>query len=222
MLRAEVAKDERKATRTNTSRKRLSYSYTDPAYETSDDDEPQLASKGKKKKKLKTKKDEREEELERTIDEIRQELNNKGEKYSAAQVRLWAEMILVGTHLSRSTPPKIPALGFKNMKKPSIAEKLTESIGTMASSIASVVSPCQNGASNGSGGSVGSNAGISLGTVNVNNRKNIPFEQTTPGRKAKLRNECLRQLRELKELKDAGILSSEEFEKHKKDILNEM
>ena len=44
-------------------------------------------------------------------------------------------MVLAGTYLSGSTPPEIPAR-FKNMKKPSIAEKLTESIGTMTSSIA--------------------------------------------------------------------------------------
>ena len=126
-------------------KKGLSFS---PKEDSSDEEESdQVKNKRKRQKKrgkssrsAALKKDERIDEL---TDKIRGGLSSQN-LFTAPQIRLWTEMVDVGTHSSLSTPPKIPALGFKNTKEPTVTEKLTDSVSAMESSfgfLASVMSP---------------------------------------------------------------------------------
>ena len=78
-------------------------------------------------------------------------------------------------------------------------------MATMANSISAVVSPQSTEQKNAGG-----------------YYRGIPFENTTPGRKSRLRSEGLKQLMELKELKDSNILTESQFEEQKEKILKDL
>ena len=96
-------------------------------------------------------------------------------------------------------------MGFSKERRQTITEKLTDSVATMANSISAVVSPQSTEQKNAGG-----------------YYRGIPFENTTPGRKSRLRSEGLKQLMELKELKDSNILTESQFEKQKEKILKDL
>ena len=196
-------------------KKRLSFS---PQEDSDEEESDQVKNKrkrqekqGKSSKSAASKKDERIDEL---IDKIRGSLSSEN-LFIAPQIRIWADMVDVGTHSSLSTPPKIPALGFKNTKKPTVTEKLTESVSAMASSfgsLSSVMSPQAAGSF------------ISVTSASVPQPINAGRSclDTTPGRKSKLRGECIEQIKQLKELFDLGAISEEEYNEKKNVILSQI
>ena len=76
-----------------------------------------------------TQKSSRRQSIRDEVDEIFIELKEKFEsKYSAQQLRLWANMLQVGTWKYRETPPQNPMLGYNGnsqTKPPSLTEALS-------------------------------------------------------------------------------------------------
>ena len=91
-------------------------------------------------------------------------------------------MVDIGTHSNLSTPPKIPAFDFKNMKKLTVTEKLTESVSAIASSfrsLGSVMSP--------------QTTGLFTSVTSASDPQPInvghSYLDTTPGQKSKIKEE---------------------------------
>ena len=69
------------------------------------------------------------------VDEIFADLQDKhGSTYTAAQLRLWANMIQVGTHKDYDEPPKVPMFGFnsKSLGPKNSGTSFTEALAGVA------------------------------------------------------------------------------------------
>ena len=211
ILWAEPAKPTkvRKVATKRGSQKRLPFAAENQAFsgdsDSSVDEDDKVNAKKKARNSKQTKRKRKDEEVLNLADEIKEKLDGSGKSFTAPQIRLWAEMIHCGTHASVTTPPKIPALGFSKERRQTITEKITDSMATMANSISAVVSPQSTEQKNAGG-----------------YYRGIPFENTTPRRKSRLRSEGLKQLMELKELKDSNILTESQFEEQKEKILKDL
>lgn len=125
-----------------------------------------------------------------------------GQKYSAIQYRLWAEMIDVGTHGSHDSPPNVPmfygASGHDG-KKTTMATAVSE-LGT---AIASAIS--------GSHTRVDVSAGPPTG-----------IDKSSQVVKAEVRSKYICQLKDLHDLLSIGAIESKDYENQKKLILAEL
>ena len=53
--------------------------------------------------------------IQEEVDEIYAKLSDKhGQQYTAAQYRLWANILQVGTHRDYASPPQVPMFGFNS------------------------------------------------------------------------------------------------------------
>ena len=146
------------------------------------------------------------------IDIVFQLLKEKhGDTYSTPQYRLWACMIICGTHDDLDTPPKVPMIIGAPMPKRPKQKSLTSALVDAATAFASAISPTQ----------CSSNTGppSEPTTPKVPGRA-ISRTGVSPGRVADVRMKNLEQLRFIQHLLDDGILSSEEFDEQKHIILD--
>ena len=159
-----------------------------------------VSSKGKKRKyeSTVTKRQEKEDEL----DGIYQDLQQKhGNLYSGPQLRLWARMIIAGTHDDLDEPPRVPMITGAVPPKKQRQETLTDAIAGAATALAKAF-----------GGSA-----IQTPTTSAGNLNSVGI---SPGKAADIRMKHLEQLRYLQRLMEDRIISEEEFLEQKQIILN--
>ena len=72
--------------------------------------------------------------IEEEVNEIFAKLKEKqsGSDYTAAQYRLWANMIQVGTHRDYDNPPRAPMFGFNSKSSKSTGSSLSEAVSSVA------------------------------------------------------------------------------------------
>ena len=107
-----------------------------------ENEEPDGASASKKRKcDQGTQKPSKRQAIREEVEEIFTELKEKYEsKYSAQQLRLWANMLQVGTWKDRENPPQNPMFGY-NGKSGAKTPSLTEALTSVAEGIACVLKP---------------------------------------------------------------------------------
>lgn len=142
-----------------------------------------------------TKRQAREEEL----DSIFKQLKEKhADAYTDPQLRLWARMIVNGTHGNLVDPPHVPMIMGAPLPKKQKQDSITTAIVGAATAFAKAISPSPPQID----GRVTTVVGVS------------------PGKTAEVRMKNLEQLRYIQQLMEDGILSQEEFVEQKKIILD--
>ena len=146
------------------------------------------------------------------VDELFAVLQEKhGSTYTAAQLRLWANMLQVGTHRDTDNPPKVPMFGLKTPKKTGGA--LNEALASVEEGfMRAIKSPAQPTPS------------LSGSTSPPNNSSRLPLDEigVSPGKCASLRSQYIEQLKQLHQLLELTALSKEEYDEQKANILKKM
>ena len=141
-------------------------------------------------------------DLESTVQELS---DMHGEKYTEAQLRVWARLVVNGLHKDMDSPPNIPIISGEPVKKkrkikaPKENDSLTDVIKTAVSAFAEKL-----GSPSRCSSSPKAACGIS------------------PSTKAKVSSEYLGQLSSLRELLEKGVLSDEEFQEQKRFALSNL
>ena len=122
------------------------------------------------------------------------------DKWTSFQYKLWAEMLVCGTHTSVDEPPSASMFN-RESKRPSSGLVANSTLNdTVVSGMMTVVSNfCQ--------ALVPKSAGSTC---------------SSPVKRAELRGTYMKQLTELKQLQDGGILDQEEYEEQRSDIIKLM
>ena len=125
-----------------------------------------------------------------------------GDKFSPFQYKLWAEMYVGKTHQSLEEPPA--AAMFKRdtkqpKKRPDLSTTSVDGVLTVMNTL------CQ-----------------ALATANKQTEAPAPSPTFSPMKRAQLRSTYLKQLSELRDLHDAGVLHQDEYEEQRSDIVNLM
>lgn len=166
-----------------------------------------------------TGREDREAEIDELVHELR-EKHDENQSYTEPQYRLWARMIQNGVHTSKDNPPQVPMITGatpSNKKRKVTEEKSTieQTIISTATAIAKVLNtpshvtqsphiqqtvcsqalPCQN-------------QSCSERTVGL-----------SPGRSVEIRGKCFQQLATLKKLFEDDVLTEQELQEQKNDIL---
>ncbi len=151
---------------------------------------------GKKMRKKDTGSTKRQEK-EADVDDVFTQLKEKhGQKYDIPKLRLWARSICGNLHDDLDTPPDLPPF-CKQVPKKARRESLTEALSGAAVTLANVFK------------------GDSVPVQNPT----APSPGISPGRTIELRMKNYEQLRYLKQLIDDGILTENEYEEQKDNIL---
>ena len=147
--------------------------------------------------------DKKQDKFESAVQEL---LDKHGDKYTEAQLRVWARLIVNGLHLDTDKPPDIPIITGEPTKKrrkldPKQDESFTDVPKTAVTIFAEKFAPNQPAASPTS--------------------TSEPRAGISPASKAKLSSQYLSQLNVLQELRDKGVLS-DEFGEQKRFALNNL
>ena len=140
-------------------------------------------------------------------EEIFMELKEKYEsKYTAQQLRLWANMLQVGTWKDRENPPQNPMFGYNgktHAKTPSLSEALT----SVAEGIARALRPP-----------------VPAGNQSppTSSRAQLNEMGVSPSKCASLRSQYIDQLKQLHQLLELTAISKDEYVQQKADILKKM
>ena len=132
-----------------------------------------------------------------------------GSTYSAAQLRLWANMLQIGTHRDYDEPPKVPMFG------------VTAKTGTKSPCLAEALSSVAEGFIRALKSPVPSPSGSSSPTQTPSH---VPLQEMgmSPGKCAALRTQYIKQLKELHQLLEATAITKEEYEEQKTAVLYKM
>lgn len=155
-------------------------------------DEPPKKSAPKKKKVS----EEREECVQTTVKKLKEK---HGSKFTQMQVRIWSEMIAGNIHSSLEEPPKSSMFvragkeGTVDKRKNEGNSPMAEALTKAAVALSSALSPQ----------SVNQYAGMS----------------TSPAKQIEARSKCYKQLNELKNLKESGVLTDIEYADEKVAVL---
>ena len=120
------------------------------------------------------------------------------DKWTSFQYKLWAEMLVCGTHTSLDEPPSASMFSRESKRSSSTAssslnDTVVSGMMTMMSSLCQALVPKPAGSTCGS-----------------------------PVKRAELRGTYIKQLAELKQLRDSGILDEGEYEEQRSDIIELM
>ena len=157
---------------------------------------------GRKKTIDTTKEDDKKHKFESIVQEL---VDEHGDNYTEAQLRVWARLIVNGLYSSTSTPPNIPIItGEPAVKKRKIVQpeqdkSFTDILKNAVSVFAERFAPNPPLAT---GVSTSTTLGVS------------------PASKAKLSSQHLGQLTVLQDLREKGVLSDDEFGEQKRFALN--
>ena len=161
--------------------------------------------------------------LEDKVDKIVSELKEKHEsKYGLPQLRLWARMIVAGNHESTDEAPQIPAITGVPSKQ---AEKKDTLSNALAGAAATIVSALQSPASRQSHVNASNSVVISTESPPLTPTKSSSSNNKSgisPGKSTELRFKKLKELRELQQLLNDNILTTEEFVEQKKLVLESL
>lgn len=141
------------------------------------------------------------------VDEIFMELKGKFEsKYTAQQLRLWANMLQVGTWKDRENPPQNPMFGY-NGKSQTKTPSLTEALSSVAEELARALrSPTPSGNQ-----SPPTSSHAQLNEMGV-----------SPSKCASLRSQYIDQLKQLHQLLELTAINKDEHDLQKADILKKL
>ena len=172
-----------------------------------DDEESANTSANKKRKCDKDIQPSRRRCVREEVDEIFMELKEKYEsKYTAQQLRLWANMLQVGTWKDRENPPQNPMFGY-NGKTHAKTPSLTEALTSVAEGIARVLRPP-----------------VPTGNQSppTSSRAQLNEMGVSPSKCATLRSQYIEQLKQLHQLLELTAISKDEYVQQKADILKKM
>ena len=140
------------------------------------------------------------------VDELFEELKEKhGSKYTAAQLRLWANMLQVGTHRDLENPPSVPMFGVGHTPKKGT---LNEALTSIVEGVMRALKPPQ--------------ATSTTPPKNTSMRPALDEIGVSPGKCAVLRSQCIEQLKELHKLLELTAITKEEYDAQKANILTKM
>ena len=153
----------------------------------------------------------REEEL----DSIFKQLKEKhDDAYSSPQLRLWARMIVSGTHSDLDSPPRVPMIIGAPLPKRQKQESLSTALVGAATAFAKALSPQPTSPT-----SLSTDSPTAPETAAT-----CPVTQSrvgvSPAKAADVRMKNLEQLRYIQQLMEDGILSEAEFLEQKRIILD--
>ncbi len=141
---------------------------------------------------------------ENDIEALTEELTSiHGDKYSYAQYKLWARMIINKQHKDKDTPPNIPMI----MGKPDKKEKKDFS-ESMAECAVAIVKALQAPA-------------VPATQATLTCPQPVP-DGISPSKKVSLRSQYLSQLKTLQNLRDDGVLTQDEFQAEKDIVLSSL
>ena len=149
-----------------------------------------IPKKRVKRDTLSSKRTEKEEELEDTFQTLK---TKHGSNFSSPQLRLWARMIVTGSHSDTDIPPNVPMINGIQ-KQTTHRESLTDVVSSAAAAIAKVLTP------------------PSTPTPTLN----------SPNKTVDTRMKNLEQLKYLQQLREDGILTEEECLTQKKIVLQSL
>ena len=147
------------------------------------------------------------------VQEIAEKLEEKHSgRYTNEQVRIWANMIHIGTHRDYDRPPQVPMFGSNREKKSKDSDKVVEILSGIAEGVAKAFRPpTQLQVSQSSSPprpvAVASTA-VSTGV--------------SPGKVVALRAQYIEQLNQLHTLLEAKAITSTEYEEQKGHILKKL
>ena len=171
----------------------------------SDASEPKRKKKKKRQSSVPSRRQSKEDELEEVYSKLRIE---HGTDYSVPQLKLWARMIICGTHDNYTDPPRVPMIMGKHSKLPKPA--LTGAAEAMARVFSPPTQPvsvtvCTTASTIASTTASSSSTSTAIGI--------------SPGKATDLRMRNLEQLRVLQKLYEEKILTETEFLEQKNIIL---
>ena len=144
--------------------------------------------------------------IQEEVEEIHLKLKEKhADKYTPAQLRLWANMLQIGTHKDYNIPPDVPMFGGgkKRYEKHSVVDALSG----IAEGIVRVLKP-HSGTQSPTHASVSSQSTTCVGV--------------SPGKQVQLRGQLITQIKQLYELLEAGAISLEEYNSQNAAILEKL
>ena len=159
----------------------------------SDEDHQEPGKKPVSKKKWSLAQEEREEEVQNTIDQLKEK---HGSTYTPMQVQIWSEMVVGGIHSSLDDPPVssmfVPAGGGGPGKKKD--SYVSEALPQAAMAISSAISPRP--------------------TIQPSSMG------TSPAKEIESRSKYYKQLSDLNGMKTSGVLSEEEYLTEKDAVMS--
>ena len=156
----------------------------------SDSDEDVIVTSGRSASKKKSDKDE---QLEKTVNELK-ELHEQ--QYTPMQYRIWGEMIIGGLYSSKTEAQNISMFSRAGGKEPKKRYEVAEATGEVAKEIKSAIA-----------GVVPSAKHASTSLV------------ASPAKSIDNRSKCYKQLGDLNELRNSGVLTEEEYLREKEAIM---
>ena len=164
-----------------------------------DDSEPPPAKKAKQSATGTSKRESFEEE----IDKIFTKLKEKHPDMPAPKLRLWARLIQSGQH-DYENPPNIPLITGTPATTSKLKDSVAEALTSAATAVVKLLQPTQS-----------------------NDSPSTPKTQSTghstyisPMKLAQLRRGCLEDLKKVKELLEEGVLTEQEYQEEKQQILH--
>lgn len=150
----------------------------------------------KRKKRKKKDVDDRENEVDDVIKKLKEKHGNAN--FTSMQYRIWAEMRVGGYHPSIDEPPTTTMFtraGGATPKRKTTADVVSQAIGQLSSALSPRIVPLPSTIGNAS-------------------------SSQSPAKVIDNRSKCYRQLGELKNLKQSGLLSEEEYIVEREAIMN--
>ena len=146
------------------------------------------------------------------VEEIYADLREKhGSNYTAAQLRLWANMIQVGTHKDHDEPPKVPMFGFSSKSPKNARTSVADALAGVAEGfMRALKSPVQSTPSSYSP------------THTTSSRPPLDEMGVSPGKCAALRSQYINQVKQLHQLLELTAITKAEYEEQKTTILEKM
>jgi hypothetical protein len=155
----------------------------------------------------KTKKVSKAEEQRAIVEDYLQQLKEKHTgKFTRFQLKLWAEMLAVGTHDDLNEPP---ASSMFSPQTPKSRSAQSENESVVSGMVSVVHTLCK---------SVLANQNITNENTTHESEKSV----LSPVKKAQLRSTYMQQLTELRKLQEAGIITKEEYEEQRSDLVDNM
>ena len=144
--------------------------------------------------------------IQEEVDEIFSKLSDKhGQQYTAAQYRLWANMLQVGTHRDYASLPQVPMFGFNSR-----SSKGSGSEGNLVSCVIEGFARALKGQSGRSS---------PPSTASHAPRATLDDMGVSPIKCATLRSQYIEQLKQLHQLLELTAVTKEEYEQQKDIIL---
>ena len=148
------------------------------------------------------------------VDELFAQLQEKhGSEYTAAQLRLWANMLQVGTHRDTDKPPNVPMFG-RHTQSRRTGSSVNDALSSIAEGVMRALKPQASLES----------APTTPTTQEKNQGRQLPLDKlgVSPGKCAQLRSGYIEQLKELHKLLELTALTKEEYDEQKAYILSKM